>query len=311
MTDALPASRATRRRRARSRRSWPRRRRSATPGTSRRPSGSRCSTTTARCGRRSRCPVQLDFILRTFAAAAEAATRAWRERQPSKAARRAATPTGSGAGMVKRYSGDDRDLGLLLGARGRRRSAGIEVEAYAARGARGFFGDAQPPDAAQQPVPQCGFVPMVELLRCLEAHGFLTFIVSGGDRDFMRPAAEDDLRDPARARRRLRGSGPSDADGQDRLHREARRAFDAGRRSRSTGRGTGRRPADRLRQLERRPGRCCASRAGEGRPALRLVVRHDDAAREVDDQGGADKVLGAGFTEISIRDDWHSVFASE
>lgn len=48
---------------------------------------------------------------------------------------------------------------------------------------------------------------------------------------------------------------------------------------------------------------------GDGRPALRLVLRHDDAEREVDDQGGADHVLGAGFTEISVRDDWATVFA--
>lgn len=46
-----------------------------------------------------------------------------------------------------------------------------------------------------------------------------------------------------------------------------------------------------------------------GKPALRLVVAHDDAEREVDDRGGADKVLGAGFTEISMRDDWATVFA--
>jgi hypothetical protein len=31
---------------------------------------------------------------------------------------------------------------------------------------------------------------MIELLRHLEANGFLAFIVSGGDRDFMRPVAE-------------------------------------------------------------------------------------------------------------------------
>ena len=30
---------------------------------------------------------------------------------------------------------------------------------------------------------------MVELLRYLEAHGFTTYIASGGDRDFMRPIA--------------------------------------------------------------------------------------------------------------------------
>jgi hypothetical protein len=48
---------------------------------------------------------------------------------------------------------------------------------------------------------------------------------------------------------------------------------------------------------------------GKGKPALRLVVVHDDDEREVDDRGGADKVLGAGFTEISMRDDWATVFA--
>jgi hypothetical protein len=35
----------------------------------------------------------------------------------------------------------------------------------------------------------CGFAPMVELLRYLEANGFTTCIASGGDRDFMRPFA--------------------------------------------------------------------------------------------------------------------------
>ena len=48
---------------------------------------------------------------------------------------------------------------------------------------------------------------------------------------------------------------------------------------------------------------------GAGKPALRLVVAHDDPVREVDDRGGADKVLGAGFTEISTRDDRATVFA--
>src|SRR5271169_3825442 len=36
-----------------------------------------------------------------------------------------------------------------------------------------------------------GFAPMVELLRHLEANGFTNFIVSGGDRDFMRPVTHD------------------------------------------------------------------------------------------------------------------------
>ena len=37
----------------------------------------------------------------------------------------------------------------------------------------------------------CGYKPMVELLRYLEANGFTAFIASGGDRDFMRPFAQD------------------------------------------------------------------------------------------------------------------------
>ncbi len=35
------------------------------------------------------------------------------------------------------------------------------------------------------------YQPMVELLRYLESHGFTCYIVSGGDRDFMRPMTED------------------------------------------------------------------------------------------------------------------------
>jgi hypothetical protein len=38
------------------------------------------------------------------------------------------------------------------------------------------------------------------------------------------------------------------------------------------------------------------------------VVRHDDAEREVADTAGAEHVLDAGFTHISVRDDWATVF---
>ena len=48
---------------------------------------------------------------------------------------------------------------------------------------------------------------------------------------------------------------------------------------------------------------------GAGTPALGLVVPNDDPVRKVDDRGGADKVLGAEFTEISMRGDWATVFA--
>jgi len=43
----------------------------------------------------------------------------------------------------------------------------------------------------KRPYRECGYQPMVELLRYLEASGFATYIASGGDRNFMRPVAED------------------------------------------------------------------------------------------------------------------------
>lgn len=42
-----------------------------------------------------------------------------------------------------------------------------------------------------RPYLSCAYVPMIELLRYLEANGFSTYIASGGNRDFMRPFAEE------------------------------------------------------------------------------------------------------------------------
>ena len=41
---------------------------------------------------------------------------------------------------------------------------------------------------------------------------------------------------------------------------------------------------------------------------LRLLVRHDDGEREVAYDAGADEALGAGFTVISMKNDWSTVF---
>jgi hypothetical protein len=52
----------------------------------------------------------------------------------------------------------------------------------------------------------------------------------------------------------------------------------------------------------------------EGRPYLRLLVKHDDAEREFDDAKGAeaalDRAAQQGWTVISIKDDWNTVFVS-
>jgi hypothetical protein len=52
---------------------------------------------------------------------------------------------------------------------------------------------------------------------------------------------------------------------------------------------------------------------GKGRPALRLLVLHDDAEREFDYTAGAEQSLEQaakeGWTVISVENDWSTVFA--
>jgi hypothetical protein len=52
---------------------------------------------------------------------------------------------------------------------------------------------------------------------------------------------------------------------------------------------------------------------GKDRPALRLLVLHDDPEREFDYVTGAEKALeqarSDGWTVVSVKDDWATVFA--
>ncbi len=248
-------------------------------------------------------PVQLDFIMRGFAEAAQRDP-ALQEQQPFKAAHERDFGW-LGSAIVKHYQGDDDDLKLLFMGLSKI-SVGVEVETYAEQVAA-FFEDAQHPTLGR-PYASCGYVPMIELLRYLEANGFLTFIVSGGDRDFMRPVAERIYRIP---RERVVGSGfgVEYRDGAI-VYSSKLDAFDDGpEKPLRIWARTGRRPAIAVGNsngdLE-----MLNFAGGEGKPALRLVVRHDDGDREVADTTGAERVLDAGFTEISVRDDWETVFAS-
>jgi hypothetical protein len=49
-------------------------------------------------------------------------------------------------------------------------------------------------------------------------------------------------------------------------------------------------------------------------PTLRLLLLHDDAEREFDYQAGAEQALSQaeadGWTVVSIKNDWATVFAS-
>jgi phosphoserine phosphatase len=247
-------------------------------------------------------PIQLDFIMRGFAEAVEREP-ALREQQPFKAAHERDFGW-LGHAMVKHYQGDDGDLKLLFMGLSKI-SVGVEVEAYADQ-VTAFFEDARHP-TFERPYVSCGYVPMIELLRYLEANGFLTFIVSGGDRDFMRPVAERIYQIP---RERVVGSGfgVEYRDGTI-VYSSKLDAFDDGpEKPLRIWARTGRRPAiaagNSNGDLE-----MLRFAGGADKPALRLVVRHDDAEREVADTSGAERVLDAGFTEISMRDDWATVFA--
>ena len=178
---------------------------------------------------------------------------------------------------------------------------------------RDWFTTASHPTLGR-PYLSCGFVPMIELLRYLEANGFSTYIASGGDRDFMRPFAEGLYGIPPE---RIIGSAlgldfdqAGDVTGL--LYKSSIEFFDDG-------------PTKRVRiwsRLGRRPLVAVGNSNGDiemlrfarssERDALRLLLRHDDAERESAYDAGAEDALGRaaerGWTVVSMRDDWTRVF---
>ena len=183
----------------------------------------------------------------------------------------------------------------------------MTVEDHAAR-VGAFFAEAKHPTLGR-PYPECGYAPMVELLRYLEANGFTCYIVSGGGRDFMRPDHLGDLRHPTRARRRQlagpevrgrrRSRRPADPAGAGHLRRRPREAGADLEPHRPASDPVGR-------QLQRRQ-RDAEYSGRPGAAALRLLVLHDDAEREFDYIAGAETRAGArrstyGWTVVSMQE---------
>ncbi|WP_305093625.1 HAD family phosphatase [Prescottella sp. R16] len=208
------------------------------------------------------------------------------------------------AAVDKHYAGDDSDMKTLMSAVARA-SAGREVEAYTDQ-ARNFLYAATHP-VLDRPLVDCVFAPMVELLRFLEAHGFTTYIASGGDRDFMRPAGDALYRIP---RERIIGSslGLRYTDGA-LTYAPEMAFFDDGPEK----------PARIWSRIGRKPLLVGGNSNGDvpmfefaRADALRLLIRHDDAEREFAYDTGAEAALKAaaanGWTTVSIRDDWATVF---
>ena len=257
-------------------------------------------------------PIQVDFTLFRLAEQAEAVP-ALRDRQPYAAAVER-DYRWLGAAMVKHYRGDDGDLHLLMDAADHA-FEGMTVEAFAAE-VHTWLATATHPTLGR-PYLACAYTPMVELLRYLEANGFTTYIASGGDRDFMRPFAEQLYGIPPE---RVIGSSLGlgfhvDDDGTDLLYKAKIEFFDDGPEK----------PVRIWSRIGRRPLVAGGNSNGDvpmlrfarspARPALRLLVRHDDADREFAYDDGAEDALDRagtqGWTVVSVRDDWSTVFGPD
>ena len=251
-------------------------------------------------------PIQLDFTLFRLAELANQDP-SLRARQPYKAAIER-DYRWLGDAMVKHYRGDDADLGVLMAAV---ESAfqGMSVEDFSAE-VMTWLGTAAHP-VLHRPYMSCAFVPMVELLRYLEVNGFTTYIASGGDRDFMRPFAEQLYGIPPE---RVIGSAlglefRSGEDDAELLYKSKIEFFDDGVQK----------PMRIWSRIGRRPLVAGGNSNGDipmlrfaGRDGLRLLVRHDDAEREFDYRAGAEDALqraaDRSWTVVSIATDWATVF---
>ena len=178
---------------------------------------------------------------------------------------------------------------------------------------RSFFDGATHP-VLHRPYVACGYEPMIELLRYLEANGFTTYLASGGDRDFMRVIAGGLYGVPPE---RVIGSSLTldyreDGEASDVLYKAGMEFFDDGPTK----------PVRIWSRIGRRPilafGNSngdvpmLAFAGGPEQPALRLLLLHDDAEREFDYTAGAEDALERaardGWTVVSIKNDWETVF---
>lgn len=254
--------------------------------------------------------VQVDFILRRLVEMADAEP-ALRRQQPWQAAH-TKDMAWFGAAIDKHYQGDDSQAMVLLGGILKAFGA-MSVDAFAEL-AQAFFHQAQHPSFGVSYL-DVTFVPMVELLRYLEAHGFTCYIVSGGGRDFIRPVTEAIYGIPPE---RVVGSAVKldfhlDEQGATVVRQPGLEFINDG-------------PAKVVYiwdRIGRRPILAAGNSNGDiamlqytassTQPSLCLLVNHDDAGREFSYTAGAEEALKLaaenGWTLVSVQQDWRLVFA--
>ena len=180
---------------------------------------------------------------------------------------------------------------------------GVTPEAYEAD-VRAFLG-ASRHERFGVPFTDLVYVPMLELLDLLRAHGWRVFICSGGGREFMRVFSEEVF---GIARENVIGSAPEWGYEDGRL---VRRNELHGNLALGPGKPE---------HIFARTGRTALFAAGNGDVDLemlqmarfRLVIAHDDAEREYATTAAAEGLLAAadagGWTVASMKDDWTTVF---
>lgn len=251
-------------------------------------------------------PVQLGFILRRLGEMA-VRTPSLRELQPWKAAHEEDLGW-FGEALTKHYAGDDSDVKVLIGGileafEGTRVEDNVEAAGVYVR-------DCHHPSLGR-PFVDLGYLPMIELLRYLEANEFTNYIASGGGRDFMRAITEEMYDIPPE---RVVGSSSTlryeeGEDGGSIVYGGEPDVLDDG-------------PAKPVRiwsRVGRRPILAGGNSNGDvpmlaWADGLRLLVLHDDPEREFDYVTGAEDSLerakSEGWTVVSIRNDWATVFAA-
>jgi len=254
-------------------------------------------------------PVQLHFIVDRWAKAAL--------RDPSLADHEPYASALAGdfrwlGGVVERhYAGDDTDVRTVLAAIVADMN-GLTVDEYAAD-VTAFLAETENP-VVHRLFRELSYVPMLELVRYLERHGFTVYIASGGDRDFMRPFAPEIY---GLSADRVIGSSlglhwrESDSGG-DIVYGDSFGFLDDGPEK----------PVRIWSRVGKRP-LIAGGNANGDIPMLRfaggdgsglgLLVHHDDDQREFAYDRGSERALAEAaerdWTVVSMRDDWTTVFA--
>ena len=253
--------------------------------------------------------VEMGFVLQRLAAMAERDV-ALRDRQPWKAAHENDRAWLGGL-VTKHYEGDDTDLRVFMGGYFKA-FEGMSVQEYLA--AAEEFLDAGRHPTLGRAFTDLGYRPMVDLLRYLEANGFTNYIASGGSRDFMRVVTASMYGIPPE-----RVIGSSNAldyrggdDGQAVVYLASPEVFDDGEVK----------PTRIWSRVGRVPILAVGNSNGDvpmlrfagsdTLPGLRVLVKHDDDEREFAYTAGAEAALDEaaeqGWTVVSIKDDWSTVF---